>query len=276
MPRRSSRVVGREFGNGVRAAIQQTHMTHRQIAEMLDWDESKLSDLVRGKGGVTETELLQLLAFCRVPPAEVRHLLALFRETRETGYLKIPEDGVPDLVRSLVEQERLANVITVWSMNLIPGRLQIADYMQALVEKLARSKSVNYDEVITAKLARRELFHWSREFVFFIHEQALLLPVGGTEVMKDQLLHLLAMAQRSYISMRIVPISIGAHAGLGGSFMRLEYEKFEPVVYLEGENSSLFLEDKASLATYAEVLKLLDRQALDAEQSKELITSILI
>jgi predicted XRE-type DNA-binding protein len=276
MPRRSSSVVGREFGNGVRDAIKQTQMTHRQIAENLDWDESKLSDLVRGKGGVTETELLQLLAFCRIPPAEVRHLLALYRETRETGYLKIPEDGVPDLVRSLVEQERLANVITVWSMNLIPSRLQTADYMSAVVNGMVQSKSVDYREVIAAKLARRELFHWSRKFVFYIHQQALMLPVGGPEVMKDQLLHLLAMARRSYIALRIVPIAFGAHAGLGGSFMRLEYEKFEPVVYLEGENSSLFLEDKASLATYAEVLKLLDRQALSVEKSVELINSIVI
>ncbi|RAS62265.1 helix-turn-helix protein [Lentzea atacamensis] len=276
MPRRNSSVVGREFGIGVRHAIEQTKMTHREIARMLDWDESKLSDLVRGKGGVSESEVLQLLAFCRVPPAEVRRLLALFRETRETGYLQIPADGVPDLVRSLVEQERLANVITVWSMNLIPGRLQTVDYMRAVVEGSARSKSVDYEEVIAAKIKRRELFHWSREFVFYIHEQALRLPVGSPDVMKDQLIHLLAMAQRSYVAVRIVPISIGAHAGLGGSFMHLGYEKFEPVVYLEGENSSLFLEDKGSLATYAEVLRLLDRQALDAEQSKELINSILI
>ncbi|MFD4638716.1 helix-turn-helix domain-containing protein [Lentzea sp. NPDC058436] len=276
MPRRNSSVVGREFGSGVRRAIEQTRMTHRKIAEMLDWDESKLSDVVRGKGGVNEAEVLRLLAFCRVPPAEVRHLLALYRETRETGYLTIPADGVPDLVRSLVEQERLANAITVWSMNLIPGRLQTVDYMRAVVEGSARSKSVDYEEVIAAKVKRRELFHWSREFVFHVHEQALHLPVGSSDVMKDQLIHLLVMAQRSYVTIRIVPTSVGAHAGLGGSFMHLAYEKFEPVVYLEGENSSLFLEDKASLGTYAEVLKRLDRQALDAEQSKELINSILI
>lgn len=94
--------------------------------------------------------------------------------------------------------------------------------------------------------------------------------------MKDQLLHMLAMTQRSYIEVRIVPTSIGAHAGLAGSFTLLGYEKFEPVVYLESKNSSLFLEDAAILATYDEVLKLLDLQALDAEHSKELITSILI
>jgi predicted XRE-type DNA-binding protein len=91
MPRRNSSVVGREFGRGVRNAIEQTQMTHRSIAEMLGWDESKLSDLVRGKGGVSEAEVLQLLGFCRTEPAEVARLLTLFRESRERGWLRFSD-----------------------------------------------------------------------------------------------------------------------------------------------------------------------------------------
>jgi transcriptional regulator with XRE-family HTH domain len=268
--------VGREFGEGVRRAIEQTRMTHRQLAEALGWQEAKLSDLVRGKGGVTEAELTMLLGFCRVKPDEARHLIKLYNESRENGYLQIPEDGLPDQVRSLITQERLANAITSLSLNLVPGRLQTADYMRAVVAASARSETIDYEEVIAAKLARRELFHYSREFVFYIHEQAVRLPVGSPDVMTDQLLHLLAMAQYAYITVRVVPTAIGAHAGVSGAFTLLEYEKFEPVVYLESKNSSLFLEDKATLDTYTAVLKLLDQQALDPEQSKELITSILI
>lgn len=93
--------------------------------------------------------------------------------------------------------------------------------------------------------------------------------------MKDQYIHLLGMAQRSYITVRIVPAAIGAHAGVSGSFIRLGYEKFEPVVFLEGENSGLFLEDPASLAVYASVVKRLDDQALNPEESRQLITGIL-
>lgn len=271
MPRRISSVVGREFGEGVRNAINQTRLTHRELAEALDWDPAKLSDLVRGKGGVSESDLKQLLGYCRVKPEEVRRLLALFRESRENGYLQIPAQ-----MQSLITQERLANAIKAWSMNLIPGRLQTADYMRAIIAASAQSKEIDYEELIAAKLARRELFHWSRQFDFYIHEQALHLPVGGQNVMKDQLLHLLAMAQRTYITLRIVPTAIGAHAGVSGAFTLLEYEKFESVIYLESKNSSLFLEDKATLDTYTGVLKCLDQQALDAEQSKELITSILI
>jgi hypothetical protein len=83
------------------------------------------------------------------------------------------------------------------------------------------------------------------------------------------------MAVRPYISIRVVPLSIGTHAGLAGSFTKLGYEKFEPVVYLESHNSNLFLEDKGSITVYDEVLKALAVQALDEEQSKELITSLL-
>ncbi|MDX8143901.1 helix-turn-helix transcriptional regulator [Lentzea sp. BCCO 10_0061] len=275
MPKRFSSVVGRSFGDGVRDAIQSTGMTQRQIAELLDWEEAKVSDLVRGKGGVTEVELAMLLGLCRVPAEDARYLLALFRESREKGFLVFPEDGIPDQVRSLIDQERLANKITMWSMNLIPGPLQVPGYVTALIERSARAKTINIPEVLAAKTARQAIFHHSRQFVFYIHEQALRLPVGSPGLMQDQLLHVLAMNNRNYITVRVVPVEFGAHAGLSGSFYHLSYEKYEPVVFTETENTSLFVEDKASLTTYTEVIKLLDHQALDAEESKGLITSIL-
>jgi hypothetical protein len=275
MPLRKSSVVGREFGDGVRNVIARTKLTHRKLAEELDWDQAKLSDLVRGKGGVTEMDVTLLLGYCRATPAEIKHLIALFRETRQTGYLKIPEDGPPDQVPILLNQERLANEITVWSTNLVPGHLQTTDYMRAVINGAARNKGVDYEKVIAAKLERRKLFHWSRTFDFYIHEQALRLPVGGPSVMKDQYLHLLGMSQRSYVTLQVVPISIGANAGSSGSFLRLGYEKFEPVIFLEGETSGLFLEDAKSLTFYSSVLKKLDAQALDPEQSRRLINGLL-
>ncbi|GGN06785.1 transcriptional regulator [Lentzea pudingi] len=266
-------MVGREFGDGVRHAIEQTQSTHRKIAEELGWDEAKLSDLVRGKGGVTEADVTLLLGFCRVKTPEVQRLLALFRETRERGFLQFPGD---EQISTLLKQELLANEITVWSSLLVPGHLQTTDYMRAAVDGVAQPESVDYEMVIAAKLERHKLFHWSRTFVFYIHEYALRLPVGGPDVMKDQYIHLLGMAQRSYITLRVVPASIGSHAGVSGSFIHLGYEKFEPAVFLEGENSGLFLEDPTSIAVYTAVLKRLDDQALDPEQSKELITGFLI
>ena len=276
MPKRNSSVVGREFGNGVRDAVEQSGMTQRRLAELLDWQEAKISDLVQGKGGVGEVDLVRLLSYCRAPHEEVDRLLALFRESREKGWLLFPEDGVPDQVHSLISQERLASKITVWSMNLVPGHLQIAGYMRAAAEKSARIKPADIDALIRTKLDRQAILRPGREFVFYVHEQALRLPVGGPDVMRAQLTHIHVMLVRQYITFRIVPTAIGAHAGMSGSFTQLNYDKFEPVVFIESQNSGLFLEDAASLASYAEVLKRLDRDALDAEESRGLITTMLV
>jgi transcriptional regulator with XRE-family HTH domain len=274
MPKRTSSVVGRSFGDGVRDAIRGSGMTQRRLAERLDWEEAKVSDLVKGKGGVTEVELALLLGMCGTPPDETRRLLALFKESREKGYLEFAEDGVLSPQRTLMEQELHANEIAAWSLSLIPGLLQIASYIRAMAERTVFGLT-DVEAAISLKLERQAIFHRSRTFVFYIHEQALRLPVGGPEVMKQQLLHLLRMTIRPYLAIRIVPIAVGAHAGAAGSFMQLKFEKFEPVIFVEGVRTGIFLEDKDSLTYFDEVLKQLDQVALDEEQSRELITSIL-
>ncbi|NKE61436.1 helix-turn-helix domain-containing protein [Lentzea sp. PSKA42] len=275
MPKRFSSVVSRSFGDGVRDAIQSTGMTQRRIAELLGWEQAKVSDLVKGKGGVTEVELAMLLGLCNVKPDEARRLLALYNESREKGYLEFAEDGVLSPQPTLMEQERHANNIVVWSLNLIPGLLQIDAYIRAACERsVLGADPLVVEAVIKTKLARQAVFHRSREFVFYIHEHALRLPVGGEEVMKAQLLHLLTMTVRPYLAVRIVPIAVGAHAGVAGSFTRLRYEKFEPVIFVEGGRTGLFLEDKDSVTYYDAVVERLDQLALDEEESKALITSI--
>lgn len=276
MPKRTSSVVGRSFGDGVRDAIQAAGLTQRKVAELLDWEEAKVSDLVRGKGGVTEVELAMLLGLCGVKPDEARRLLALYKESREKGYLEFAEDGVLSPQQTLMGQERHANNIAAWSLSLVPGLLQIAVYMRAVCERAVLSaEPLDVEAAIETKLERQAIFHRSRSFVFYIHEQALRLPVGGPEVMKAQLLHILTMTIRPYVTVRIVPVDIGAHAGVAGSFMRLKFEKFEPVIFVEGARTGLFLEDKDSVTYYDDVLKALDAVALDEEQSRELITSMM-
>lgn len=57
MPKRISTARGREFGAGVRAAIADADLTAQAVAEIVDWDASKLSNVVNGKGGATQLEV---------------------------------------------------------------------------------------------------------------------------------------------------------------------------------------------------------------------------
>jgi len=56
------------------------------------------------------------------------------------------------------------------------------------------------------------------QFSFYVHEQALRLPVGGNRVMNEQLLKLVLIGDRSIF---------------GAPFMVLQYHEHRPVVYVE-------------------------------------------
>jgi len=267
-------VRGREFGEGLRAAVKRSTLSGREIAGMLGWDQGKLSDLLGGKGGSTELEIVSLLGVCRTPAPERDHLLKLFREARGKGWWQQHGSKLPINQRTLVEHERIATVLIVWQMNLIPGLLQTPDYMRALMRASANFPKTEVEARVAARLARQEVFYRRIPCTFYLHEQALRLPVGGTPVLVDQLHHLLRMSVRPYIDVRIVRTTDGAHAGLAGSFTWFDFHKIEPVVFLESENSSLFMEDQPSIKGYKKVIESLDRSALDAEQSRRLITEL--
>jgi hypothetical protein len=275
MPKRDSTVRGRELGAGIRAAIEKAGLTGRGASHLAGWDPAKLSDLMNGKGGITEHDLIRLLGICRTPLEESDHLLTMYREADRSGWLQIHGERQPVLPRTIGEHEAAATEILCWSMNLIPGTLQLPDYMRALIEGNPNSPSEEADSRVAARSARQQVLIERRcVMTFYIHEQALMLPVGGPEVMSDQLHHVMTMGNRSYITYRIVPTSAGAHAGQAGSFTLMRFDKLEPVVFIDAENHGVFLDDKDSAKAYTTILRALDRTALDAEQSRELIERI--
>lgn len=82
------------------------------------------------------------------------------------------------------------------------------------------------------------------------------------------------MAVRPNVNIRIVPTAIGAHVGMDRPFTRLTFDKYEPVVCVECETSTAFIEDDASIAAYGEVVRALSESSLDAGESKALIASL--
>ena len=275
MPKRDSTVRGRELGAGIRTAIERAGLTGRGASHLAGWDPAKLSDLMNGKGGITEHDLIRLLGVCRTPLEESDHLLTMFREADRSGWLQIHGERQPALPRTLSEHEAVATEIICWSMNLIPGPLQLPDYFRALIASNPNTPQAEADERVAARAARQQqLFKRRCDMTFYIHEQALRLPVGGSEVMSDQLHHVMTTGFRSYVTYRVLPTSAGAHAGLAGSFTFMTFDKLEPVVFIDAENHAVFLDDKGSGKAYRNILSSLDRAALDAEQSKELIERI--
>lgn len=262
---------GREFGDAIRALLRAADLTNRAAAELLGWQEAKVSELVNGKEGVNDVDLAKLLGLLRTPPEECDHLMALHHDAHIRDWLQTTGSGT----RTLREHERVASEIGGWSMNVVHGLLQVPDYTWHL--GLAKPLDELDARVLVENRVVRQtaVLDGGRAVTIYMHEQALRLPVGDAGVMAEQLHHLLRLSVRPYLTIRLVPTAFRPHAGLAGDFDRLKFKKIPEIVYVESEGANVFLEDQVSVDRYETVLKSLDRTALDEVETRKLITRII-
>ncbi|MGQ0717481.1 MAG: helix-turn-helix domain-containing protein [Pseudonocardiales bacterium] len=273
---REPTVRSRELGEGLRQAMQRARLNGRQAAHQLGWSPSLVSRLLSGKRNASQLHVAAFLAVCRVTGAERDRLLALCQERHTPGWLQQHGSRLPQQLVTLIDHENKAVAISEFQSMLVPGLLQTGDYARAVIQDSRTDPADEIEDRVAARLARQSLFSRDRpaRFTFFIHEFVLRLPIGGSAVMSDQLHHLLRMSVRPYLTLRVVPAALGAHAGLAGHFKLMEFAEFKPVAYLDSQTSCLFLERPEEIAAYHHILTTLAETALKEGESRELIATL--
>lgn len=267
MPKRYSTAAGREFGERIRAAIRQAGMTSRQLADLLGWQEAKVSDMVNGKGGVTTLEVALVLGACRVPESEREYLLSLFAATDLKAWWQPHGKCAP--IRSHTARTHLAAAesLVSWHPHAIPDLLRTPAYARALLAASATVPAAELDERLRSLKEMQALLRNGLDCTFYIHEFALELQVRGREEHVFQLQHLMRMANWKRIRILIVPAAAGAHAGMAGPFAQLKFPKYRPLIWTTTENSSLFVEEEHAVEGYEAVVQALNEISLDEDQS---------
>ena len=276
MDDREPTIRSRELGEGLRRAMHNAGLSGKDVAKLLDLSPSWVSRLISGKRNVTAVQASAFLAVCQAPSAERERLLELCDEQHTQGWFQQHGSRLPLQLVTLIDHENKAVAISEFESTVMPGLLQTGDYTRALLMEAGRVPAEEIDDRVAARLARQALFsrHDPARFTFYLHEFVLRLPVGGPAVMADQLALLERMSRRPYLTLRVVPAALGAHAATAGAFRLMEFAEFKPVVYLESETSSVFLEKPVEITAYQSILAALAETALGEEQSRELIATL--
>jgi hypothetical protein len=136
-----------------------------------------------------------------------------------------------------------------------------------LLAASATVPAAELDERLGALRDMQELLRNDLDCTFYIHESALELQVGSREAQVAQLQHLMRMANWKRIRILILPAAAGAHAGIAGPFTLLKFAKYQPLVWITTENSSLFAEEEHAVQGYEAVVQALNEISLDEDQS---------
>jgi hypothetical protein len=131
---------------------------------------------------------------------------------------------------------------------------------------------------VLPRLARQERLRSERplELWAVLHEGALRQLVGGRDVMRQQLGHLLDLARMDTVKVQVVPWLAGANPGMIGSFSVVSFA--EPgaldVVHMDVPSSTLWLESEEDAARHGRIFDRIARIGLAERNALDLIETI--
>jgi transcriptional regulator with XRE-family HTH domain len=251
-----------------------------QAAEAIRGSHSKISRMEHGRVGFKDRDVSDLLTLYGVTdPEERAALLNLAREANTPGWWHAYSDVLPAWLEPYVGLEAAASIIRTYEVQFVPGLLQTERYARALIRL---GSAVGEEEI-----ARRAELRTSRQAILsgptppqlwaVLDEGALRRPVGGTEVVREQIRHLIEMAERPAITLQILPFHAGPHAAMGGPFTILRFAEpdLADVVYIEQLTSALYLDKPTEVDSYLEVMEQLCLQADGAAGAIKTLDKIL-
>ncbi|MCE6998079.1 DUF5753 domain-containing protein [Saccharothrix sp. S26] len=172
---------------------------------------------------------------------------------------------------------------TVWELALIllPGLLQTESYARAVLEtgSLKRTKPELVNQVKVRMIRQQRLTSEANalRLVALVDESALWQRIGGEAVMRDQLNHLVMVAELDTVTLRVLPRDLGFHAGQDGAFTLLDFSDAEDpsMLYVPHATGSLHIEDPEQVRRARMLVDHLLERALGSEDSIALIERIL-
>ncbi len=264
----------RQLARTLRRRRVEAGLTLEEAAPKLDWSASKLSRIETGKQGVDVHGVRSMLDLYNVGGTDWDEILELTRKARKKrdqwhaygisgqGYFRLEIDAV---------------VVHEYQLAYVPGLLQTEDYMRALFQNSRRRPTdAGIDQEVQARLFRQRRLteEPALELVAIVDESALRRPVGGVEVMRAQLRHIVAQATTlPSVCVQVLPCSLGVHAGLNGSFIVLGFgDPDEPeIAYVEHPAGALHLDKAADVQACKVVFDQLRSEALSPRDSLALI-----
>jgi hypothetical protein len=175
-----------------------------------------------------------------------------------------------------------ASAMSTWTYEaqLIPGLLQTEEYARAIASaSLVKENQEQQNQFVQARLARQQILTREQplELWAVLSEGALRQLVGGREVMRSQLAHLVEISHsQPNVNLQVLPYAAGAHAATSGPFLIMKFPDAPDlsVVYLEGQTGGIYLESTEEVARYTMVFDHLRASALSTVATVRLIEEV--
>ncbi|WP_436758133.1 DUF5753 domain-containing protein [Streptosporangium sp. V21-05] len=161
---------------------------------------------------------------------------------------------------------------------LVPGLLQTPAYAEAVFRAGRVLDDGGVQRHVEGRIARQKILWRDNPPILWsvIDEAALRKLVGGPEVMREQLCHLVEVARRPAVNIQVFPDRAGAHAAMVAPFTIFSFatEQYPALVYMETPTNPVYQDDQEEIEHYDVIYRQVVAEALPVEESVRYIAEL--
>ncbi|WP_328505892.1 helix-turn-helix domain-containing protein [Streptomyces sp. NBC_00391] len=184
------------------------------------------------------------------------------------------QPGLASWFRKWARLEGQAVSLSTYECRLVPGLLQSEPYVRAVFgESIPPRTDEQLEAQVTARTERQRLFRElpNTSFSFIIEEAVLRRDLGGPEVTRGMLDHLLEHIRLRNVVVQVMPLNSRHHACLDGPLRLLELPDGRRHAYSEGQKSGRLISDVKEVSVLCQRYATLRSQALSPADSEGLL-----
>ena len=281
MQRGGPTVLRMLLGAQLRRLREANGISREQAGYEIRASRSKISRLEHGRVSFKGRDVADLLSLYGVNDTRERAALeSLAERANVPGWWAKYNDIVPDWFEVYIGLEQAASCMRCYEVQFVPGLCQAEDYVRAVTTLGHQSApDEEIERRVQLRLARQELLTCPEPLTVWavVDEAALRRPIGGPQVMRGQLEHLIEINELPNVVLQIMPFRRGGHAAAGGAFTIVRFAEADlpDTVYMEQLTSAVYLDRCEDSGRYMEVMDRLGAEARPPADTPGLLRTII-
>ncbi|GAA0448418.1 helix-turn-helix transcriptional regulator [Streptomyces sp. NPDC046215] len=268
------------LGKRLQDLREKAGLSYEDAGRALDVTHATVRRMEKAEVGLKLPYVEKLLRVYGVTgPEEVEGFLSLAREANRPGWWHRFRDVLPEWFSAFVSLEGEANLIRAYEPHYMPGLLQTEDYARAVLRAgMPHARAADIDRAVTVRRERQALLTREQAPLLWVvmDETVLRRPIGGRDIMREQISHLMAATALPNVRLQVMPFAAGPHPAMYGPFhiFRFPLPELPDIAYAENLVGASYFDQRDDVSAFLEALDRMCAQAAPAHTTEALLGGI--
>lgn len=268
------------LGRRLQHLREKAGLSYEAAGEALDVTHATVRRMEKAEVGLKVPYVEKLLQTYGVTAeGEIEEFLGLAREANRPGWWHSYRDVLPEWFSAFVSLESESDVIRAYEPHYVPGLLQTEAYAGAVLRSgMPQAPEEEIQRQIALRMERQAVLNRDKPPLLWVvlDETVLRRPIGGAEVMREQIEHLIQASSHPNVRLQVMPFEVGPHPAMYGPFhlFRFPIDELPDVACAESLVGAVYFDHRDDVSAFLEALDRMCAQAAPVSRTEAILSAM--